>query len=192
MKTPKRICAWFAVALATSCCAALAAAAGGMAAVEPETPPTPSGELASGHVLLVRHAEAGAEGADPELTEAGRRRAEALADLLAGEELAAVLVTDTRRARATAAPVAARHGLVVEVYDPRRLADLADRLRAREGNVLVVGHSNTTPELVRLLGGDPGEPIAHDEHDRLYRVDAASGETSSTRYPSPPAGDDEP
>jgi broad specificity phosphatase PhoE len=180
------------VALATACCAVLAAAAaGGMAAVEPETPPTPSGELAGGYVLLVRHAEAEPDGADPELTEAGRRRAEALAQLLAGEELAAVLVTDTRRARATAAPVAARHGLVVEVYDPRRLADLAGRLRAREGNILVVGHSNTTPELVELLGGDPGEPIAHDEHDRLYRVEAASGETSSTRYASPPAGDDE-
>jgi broad specificity phosphatase PhoE len=103
--------------------------------------------------------------------------------------LAARLATDTRRARDTAAPVAARHGLDVEPYDHRRLADLAARLRERRGTVLVVGHSNTTPELVRLLGGDPGAPIAHDEHDRLYRVDPASGETTLERFAAEgPAG----
>ncbi|HEX6202017.1 MAG TPA: hypothetical protein VF100_03370, partial [Thermoanaerobaculia bacterium] len=75
------------------------------------------------------------------------------------------------------------------IYDPRRLAELAAALRAGEGTVLVVGHSNTTPELVRLLGGDPGAPIAHDEHDRLYRVDPASGETTLERFAAEgPAG----
>lgn len=135
-------------------------------------------------ILLVRHAEAEAGVTDPELTAAGRRRAEALADRLAGEGIAAVLVTDTRRARATAAPLAERLGLEVEVYDPRRLPDLAARLRERAGTVLVVGHSNTTPELVRLLGGEPGEPIGHHEHDRLYRVDPASGATTLERLPA--------
>lgn len=133
-------------------------------------------------ILLVRHAEAEAGGTDPELTPAGRRRAEALADLLATEPLTAILATDTRRARATAAPAAARHGLEVQLYDPRRLADLAGGLLQRGGTILVVGHSNTTPELVRLLGGDPGAPIGHDEHDRLYRVDGASGETTLERF----------
>jgi len=37
------------------------------------------------------------------------------------------------------------------------------------GRILVSGHSNTTPALVQLLGGDPGEPINEkSEFDRLY------------------------
>lgn len=140
---------------------------------------------AAPEILLVRHAEAEAGGTDPALTEAGRRRAEALADLLAAGPLAAVLATDTRRARDTAAPAAERHGLAVELYDHRRLDELAARLRERRGTVLVVGHSNTTPELARLLGGDPGTPIAHHEHDRLYRVDPATGTTVLERFGTP-------
>lgn len=63
VKTPRRVRFRSAAAFAAACCAMLTAAAGGMAAAEAETPPTPSGELAGGHVLLVRHAEAGSEGA---------------------------------------------------------------------------------------------------------------------------------
>jgi phosphohistidine phosphatase SixA len=144
---------------------------------------TPSADAA--RVLLVRHAEAVAGVSDPELTAAGERRAAALADLLADEGIDRVLATDTRRARATAQPIAERLGLAIEIYDPRRLGDLAEALRAGEGTVLVVGHSNTTPELVRLLGGDPGEPIGESEHDRLYRVDPRSGATAMERYAVP-------
>ena len=49
-------------------------------------------------------------------------------------------------------------------------------------NLAVVGHSNTTDELARLLGGDGGTPIGHDEYDRLYRVDLANGDTVIERY----------
>lgn len=159
---------------------------GAAAAEKAAAPEAPQREGAAARILLVRHAEAEAGGgSDPELTAAGRRRAEALAEALAGEPIAAVLATDTRRARATAAPVAERLGLEVEIYDPRRLADLADALRRRGETVLVVGHSNTTPELVGLLGGEPGEPIGHHEHDRLYRVEAATGATTLERVPAP-------
>ena len=37
--------------------------------------------------------------------------------------------------------------------------------------ILVAGHSNTTPKLVELLGGNPGPPIDEKtEYDRLYVV----------------------
>jgi hypothetical protein len=36
--------------------------------------------------------------------------------------------------------------------------------------VVVVGHSNTLPELVKLFGGAPGAEIADDEFDRLYQL----------------------
>jgi imidazolonepropionase-like amidohydrolase/pimeloyl-ACP methyl ester carboxylesterase len=127
--------------------------------------------ITAGHaVFLVRHAEAGT-GEDPALTPAGRRRAEALADQLADVPLTAIYVTDTARARETAAPLAERLGLSLRLYDPRALDAFAVEIADAEGAVLVVGHSNTTPALVERLEGEAGEPIAHDEHDRLYWLD---------------------
>jgi broad specificity phosphatase PhoE len=144
-----------------------------------------AGAASPDRILLVRHAETAGEGSDPELSEEGSRRAERLADLLAEEGVERIFSTDLRRTRDTAAPLAGRLGLEVELYDHRALPDLAERLRAEGGVVLVVGHSNTTPALVELLGGDPGEPIAHDEHDRLYRVDLPSGQTALDRFTPP-------
>jgi hypothetical protein len=44
----------------------------------------------------------------------------------------------------------------------------------------VVGHSNTTPELAGLLGGDPGSPISEDEYDRLYAICRRPGADATT------------
>ncbi|NIT87109.1 MAG: hypothetical protein GWM92_07640, partial [Gemmatimonadetes bacterium] len=49
------------------------------------------------------------------------------------------------------------------------LGGMARRLRGSPGRHLVVGHSDTTPRLVTLLGGEPGPPIVEArEYDRLY------------------------
>ena len=136
--------------------------------VEPET--------ATSVVYLVRHAEklAPMEGAappDPSLTQRGRARAEALARTLGTEPIDRILSTDTARTRETAAPLAERTGLEVEIYDHRALQELAAELAATPGRHVVVGHSNTTPELVELLGGEPGDPSDEEtEYDRLYVV----------------------
>ena len=121
-------------------------------------------------VFLVRHAEKVEEGTDdPPLTEGGEERARALADLLTDARLRGIHTTDFRRTRETARPVADEHGLDLRLYDPAGLEELARRIEASPGRHLVVGHSNTTPELVRILGGEPGPPIAEDgEYDRLY------------------------
>ena len=59
--------------------------------------------------------------------------------------------------------------LEVELYNPYDLAAFAKQLKDTGGRHLVVGHSNTTPELVKLLGGEPGTPIVEkSEYDRLY------------------------
>jgi broad specificity phosphatase PhoE len=144
---------------------------------------TGSTRAAPRYAFLVRHAEKDpAIAEDPPLTAAGHARARALADRLGGERIVRLYASDTRRARDTAAPLAERLGLRVQLYDPRRLADLAGELRWMGDNVLVVGHSNTTDELARQLGGDGGPPIADDEYDRLYRVDLETGETLLERY----------
>ena len=125
-------------------------------------------------VFLVRHAEKTTEEAygqlkDPRLTAAGKERAEVLARLLAPAGITAVHSTDYRRTRETAAPTAEALGLDVQLYDARMLESFANELKQSQGRHLVVGHSNTTPQLVRLLGGEPGEPIDEaTEYDRLY------------------------
>jgi phosphohistidine phosphatase SixA len=120
-------------------------------------------------VFLVRHAEKQLDSQDPDLTEAGRQRALALARALRSVPLDAIYSTDTHRTRQTAAPLAGARSLEVELYDKDDLGHLAMKLRGAPGRYLVVGHSNTTPELVSRLGGDPGAAIDEaSEFDRLY------------------------
>lgn len=134
-------------------------------------------------IYLVRHAEkeTGDPGErDPVLTEKGRRRAEALARVLRDAKIERVYSTDYQRTRQTAAPVAERLGLPVELYDPRDLEGFASTLRTGPASVLVVGHSNTTPELVTQLGGEPGSDIREShEYDRLYVLVLRGDETTT-------------
>jgi broad specificity phosphatase PhoE len=149
-------------------------------------PPAPvalvPAEEPAGVVFLVRHGETEGNGSDPALSEQGHARAARLAARLSSEAIERVLTTDYARTRETASPLAAALGIDVEIYDPRSLAALAESLRRDGGRVVVVGHSNTTPELVSRLGGQPGDPIAEDEHDRIYRVELPSGKTRLARY----------
>jgi phosphohistidine phosphatase SixA len=149
--------------------------------------PAVAGETAGAGpiVLLVRHAETAPDGTpDPPLSARGRARAEALAEHLAAAGIERILASHLRRTHETAAPLAARLGLEVEIYDPHDLSAAAAMVTGSEVTTLVVGHSNTTPELAGLLGGEPGSPIAEDEHDRLYRLDLAAGTTEMDRLPA--------
>ena len=122
-------------------------------------------------IFLVRHAEKTIDNMekDSHLTEEGYQRAAELARTLADAELAFVHSSDYIRTRNTAAPVADLFELEIELYETSMLLDLADTIKARGGRHLVVGHSNTTPALVEILGGKPGVPIVEEtEYDRLY------------------------
>jgi broad specificity phosphatase PhoE len=119
-------------------------------------------------VYLVRHAEKLDDSKDPPLSEAGAARAAELARMLAEAGITHVWSTDLKRTRLTAGPVAQRSSVTVATYDPAKLDQLAIRLKTTPGRHLVVGHSNTTPDLVRALGGDPHGAIQDTEYDRLY------------------------
>lgn len=131
-------------------------------------------------VFLVRHAEKAETGADPQLSPAGEKRAADLAAILLDSGIEHVHSSDTVRTRSTAAPIASKLGLEVELYDPRDLPALIARLRAAGGRHLVVGHSNTVPATVELLGGEPGAAIEEMEYDRLSIVTAGPGGAVST------------
>lgn len=124
--------------------------------------------------IVVRHAEKSTDhSSDPSLSEAGHARARSLASLLADTPLRAVHATAYKRTRQTGEPSASAHGLAVATYDAKLpAAMLVAQLRAAqaEGAVLIVGHSNTVPEIVSALSGQPVEPMPETAFDRLYRV----------------------
>jgi phosphohistidine phosphatase SixA len=138
-------------------------------------------------IYLVRHAEKAATGKDPELTADGQARARTIATILQHAGVRHVFSTPFVRTRQTAAALAERSGLQVATYDPAAPQALVERVRLLEGAVLVVGHSNTLPELVRLFGGQPGADIADNEYDRLYQLlPAADGGIATILLTSPP------
>lgn len=144
-------------------------------------------------VILVRHAEkATAPADDPPLDAVGERRAQALAAALGDTKVDVVLVTQYRRTAFTAAPLAAASGLTPRVVDTRmggaaHAGAVADAVRAESGKtVLVVGHSNTIPAIVRALGGKAVDMQDADYDDLYILVMSAAGtRTIHARYGAP-------
>jgi broad specificity phosphatase PhoE len=169
--------AGFALALALAGCAtspAPAAAGGSSAGASWAGAP-----MASVTFVVVRHAEKASEGGkDPTLAAAGEARAQALAVRLQGQPMRAAYATAYRRTQMTAMPTAQAHGLSVATYDANLAADaFAAQLRSAhmDGSVLVVGHSNTAPQIAAALCGCTVAPMDDTEFDRLMtvRFDAA-------------------
>ncbi|GAB2840825.1 hypothetical protein GCM10027277_04750 [Pseudoduganella ginsengisoli] len=150
---------------------------------------TPGLALADHMIYLTRHAEKAATGTDPALTPEGQVRAQNIAATLKKAGITKIYSTAYTRTQQTAAPLASYLQLTTQTYDPTQLATFAQQLRSAAGNALVVGHSDTTPELIRQLGGDPGTDIAETEFDRLYQVAIADNgavtTTLLTSLPSP-------
>ena len=126
--------------------------------------------MAETTVYLSRHAEKMAIGNDPELTDTGHSRANNIAQQLSNVGITHIFSTDYNRTRQTATPLAEKLDLKITSYDPRQLVEFAQQLKAIEGKILVVGHSNTTPELTHLLSGQQIDKISENEYDNLFQV----------------------
>jgi 2,3-bisphosphoglycerate-dependent phosphoglycerate mutase len=129
-------------------------------------------------IFLVRHAERADSSpgtsptmaADPDLSEAGRARAEHLAEALKDAKITAIFATEFKRTQQTAAPLAKALGVTVKIVTSKSEANLIADLKAAKGNVLVVGHSNTVPEIIKRLGVTTAVAIGDDDFDNLFVV----------------------
>jgi broad specificity phosphatase PhoE len=127
--------------------------------------------------ILVRHAETTGSGSNPSLSVLGQARAAELTRILGPVTLNAVFSTDYNRTKQTAQPVASAKGVTVISYDPFLSYALIDQclLTYAKGIVLVVGHSNTIPDLINLMTGTSAYPDLPDtEYDNLFIVQVAS------------------
>ena len=122
-------------------------------------------------LYLVRHAEKQADGGrDPALTIAGQQRAKHLTAWLKDKDIGDIYTSSYQRTIATAQPLATELGLLKFIYDPGTQALLVERLLARHDNALVVGHSNTIPELARMLCECEVADMDETEYDRLIVI----------------------
>jgi len=124
-------------------------------------------------IYIVRHAEKMlVEDPDPELAQVGILRATKLAQILADQEIKHVFSTDYKRTKYTAWPSADQAGVEIQIYDPKDQGTFAEKLKGLEGNILVVGHSNTVPELANFfIGSGEKYPNLTDlEYDFIYVV----------------------
>ena len=147
-------------------------------------------------IVLVRHAEKqlDTDDDDPSLTKAGRARAEALATTLRSMKLTAIYTTRYARTKETAAPTAKASGVRAKVLARGDFVDVLRRGESGESGkeqkdheqgerkqreqpakpkprrILVVGHSNTVPRILRGLGVRERVRIADKDYDNLFVV----------------------
>jgi len=123
------------------------------------------------NLYLVRHSEKQEDDSnDPALSDAGRVRSEQLATWLQNKDIEDVWSSDYQRSRDTAGPLISSLGVELNLYDPRDLPALAEALLDIRHNALIVGHSNTTPELARLLCQCAIDDMDESDYEQLIIV----------------------
>jgi phosphohistidine phosphatase SixA len=124
--------------------------------------------------FIVRHAEKDtAGGANADLNDIGRGRADILPKIFRKIHLKKIYSTDRPRTKNTAKPLAASKKRPVEIYDAKQQKALLQQLlEQNKGNrILLVGHSNTVPQLINILRGNEEEKeFSESDYSRLYIV----------------------
>ena len=147
---------------------------------------TPAVALAQKLVFVVRHAERADTGmqaqTDPPLSAAGESRAQKLAAMLADAGVKDVFATEFKRTQDTAKPLAMKTGVAVEQVGSTDSALLIAKIKSHPNDVvLVVGHSNTLPAILKALVG-VDVAIADNEYDNLFVVVPAMGTMTRISY----------
>ena len=130
--------------------------------------------VAQSVVFVVRHAEKADAGAadakDPDPSHLGRARAERLAQMLRDTGITAIYASEFKRTQQTAQPTAKLLRADVGVIAAKDTAALAAKLSASKEPALVVGHSNTVPDIIKALGVTTPVSLSETDYDNLFVV----------------------
>lgn len=134
---------------------------------------------------FIRHAEkdrSDPENIDPELNQRGLGRAMHWAEILEDVDLNAIYTTDYQRTAMTAAPTAVKKDLTVQYYDPDEINIEQFKAGNYGNNVLVVGHSNSTPEFVnQMIGEEKYGQMDDYDNGSLFIVQLVGEQIADTR-----------
>ena len=144
-----------------------------LAACFPVAPQVPVGPS----YYVMRHLNTQPGVRDAELTAEGQRNAQMLPAWFQNDAPAVIYVSNTRRAQQTAAPLAAALRITPKIYDPANTPALVQMVKAETGTVLIVGHSNTVPDIVQQLGGTRPGPIGETQFGDIWHVAGLNGST---------------
>lgn len=134
-------------------------------------------------IILVRHAEkADATSQDPELSDAGKQRAERLVKVAGKYKPGAFYSTNFKRTRDTLAPLAAKRKQQVTTYDARKPAELLDQItKSKIKRHIVAGHSNTVPGLANLIAKkDVFKNLDESEYGVIWIIRMKNGQIVKT------------
>jgi 2,3-bisphosphoglycerate-dependent phosphoglycerate mutase len=124
--------------------------------------------------FIIRHSEKDtAGGTNADLNAIGRGRAVTFPKIFRKIHLAKIYSTDKPRTKNTARPIANAKKRPVDIYDAKQQKELLEKLvKDHKGDkILLVGHSNTVPQLVNILRGNEDEKeFSESDYSRLYIV----------------------
>ncbi len=135
----------------------------------------PPGISVKTKIYLVRHAEK-QTGTDPELTDAGKKRAGDLMRTLQNKNVERIYVTQFKRTQMTADSMRLQLGIdTVHYLADENGIDLFNKIAAHNDfntTILIIGHSNTVPDYIKKLGVNnyPQANIIDTEFDNLFKV----------------------
>lgn len=125
-------------------------------------------------VILLRHAEKKIEPSNPnpDLSDAGRARAQELVRILKDAGVTAIYATQWGRTQQTVQPLATALSLPVNQVDSGQTAKLIEEITTKHagGVVFVAGHNNTVPAAIAALGGPNYPTIPESEYDNMFVV----------------------
>ncbi|MGG9960993.1 SixA phosphatase family protein [Ferruginibacter sp. SUN106] len=140
----------------------------------------PEGLSKKNKIYLVRHAEK-KSGSDPVLTEEGNTRAGALLQVLKGKKIHHIYVTQFKRTQMTGDSLRLQMGIDTIQYKADTTGqDLYKMILANNEagkSLLIIGHSNTVPKLIKKLGviNFDAKDIPDNEFDNLYLITYKKG-----------------
>jgi 2,3-bisphosphoglycerate-dependent phosphoglycerate mutase len=132
-------------------------------------------------IILMRHAEKDLKGTDPALSKAGKKRAERLPEALKEWKPDAFYSTATKRTQQTLTPWAKNAGKTIELYDATKQEEFSRQLKHMGGKtIVVVGHSNTIPQLANLLlGANTYSDLPDNEFGKVWIIRMDHGHASA-------------
>jgi broad specificity phosphatase PhoE len=123
-------------------------------------------------IYVVRHAERADDSADSALSNEGIGRSLKLSALLAGAGVTRIFATERKRTVQTATPLAEALHIAPAIVAGSEEETLIQKVRASRSSdrVLIVGHSNTVPAILRRLGVKESITLGDTEFDNLFIV----------------------